>query len=310
MLLMKQYSIAWLALGLACWTAPAASQPKVTVSILPLQSLAAGVMAEIGEPAALIRGAGSPHSFSLRPSDARTLNASNVVFWVGPDYETFLAKPVAALAGKATVVALIRAPGVKALPAREGGAWESHNHGHSHTHKAGAVELDAHIFLDVDNAKAIVRAMAATLREVDAANGARYAANAETTIALLDALDVEMKNTLAPVARVPFVVFHDGYQYLEKRYGLNAVGSVTVSPERAPGARRLGEIRRKIERLKAACVFAEPQFDNAVVGTVLEGSAARRGLLDYIGSDQPPGPDAYFGMMRGLARSLAGCLAG
>jgi len=119
-----------------------------------------------------------------------------------------------------------------------------------------------------------------------------------------------MKNTLAPVARVPFVVFHDGYQYLEKRYGLNAVGSVTVSPERAPGARRLGEIRRKIERLKAACVFAEPQFDNAVVGTVLEGSAARRGLLDYIGSDQPPGPDAYFGMMRGLARSLAGCLAG
>jgi zinc transport system substrate-binding protein len=307
---MKQYSIAWLALGLACWAAPAASQPKVTASILPLQSLAAGVMAGIGEPTALIRSAGSPHSFTLRPSDARTLNASNVVFWIGPDYEAFLAKPVAALAGKATVVALIGAPGVKALPAREGGTWESDSHGHSRSHKQGAVELDAHIFLDVDNAKAIVRAMAGALREADAANGAHYAANAEATIARLAALDNDLKATLAPVGAVPFIVFHDGYQYFEKRYGLNAAGSVTVSPERPPGARRLGEIRRKIERLKVACVFAEPQFDNALVGTVLEGMAARRGLLDYIGSDQPPGPDAYFGMMRGLARSLADCLGG
>jgi len=307
---MKHYSIAALALALVLAGAPALAQPRVTTSILPLQSLAAGVMAGIGEPAALVRSTGSPHSFALRPSDARTLNASTLVFWIGPEYETFLAKPVAALAGKAKSVTLIGAPGIKALPVREGGAWESHSHGHNHTHKPGAAELDAHIFLDIDNATAIVRVMTATLREADPANAARYTANAETTLARLAALDGEMKTTLAPVSAVPFVVFHDGYQYVEKRYGLNAVGSVTVSPERLPGARRLGEVRRKIERLNAACVFAEPQFDNALVATVLEGTKARRGLLDYVGIDQPPGPDAYFGMMRGLARSLAGCLAG
>lgn len=309
---MKHYSIAGLGLALALAAAPAAAQPKVTTSILPLQSLASGVMAGIGEPATIVRNTGSPHSFTLRPSDARTLNASDVVFWIGPDYEMFLAKPVTALAGKARTVSLIGVPGVTALPAREGGTWDEHDHGpgHKHTHKKGAIELDSHVFLDIENAKAIVRVMADQLRDIDPPNAARYAANAETTIARLDALDGELKAALAPVSAAPFVVFHDGYQYLEKRYGLNAVGSVTVSPERTPGARRLSEIRRKIERLKAACVFAEPQFDNALVGTVLEGTKARRGLLDYIGIDQAPGPDAYFAMMRGLARSLTGCLAG
>lgn len=299
------------AAALLLLVAPAAAQPKVTTSILPLQSLAAGVMAGVAEPTAIIRSAGSPHSFTLRPSDARSLNAADIVFWIGPDYEMFLEKPVASLAGKARIVALITAPGVKALPAREGGTWDEHDDGgKKHVHKPGVVELDPHVFLDVDNSKAMVRVMAGTLREADPANAARYAANAETTIARLGALDAELKTTLAPVQRVPFVVFHDGYQYLEKRYGLNAVGSVTVSPERMPGARRLGEVRRKIDRLKAACVFAEPQFDNALVATVLDGTKARRGLLDYIGIDQAPGPEAYFAMMRGLARSLAGCLAG
>lgn len=308
---MKHYSIAGMALALVLAASPAAAQPKVTTSILPLQSLAAGVMAGIGEPATIIRSAGTPHSFSLRPSDARSLNAADIVFWIGPEYEMFLAKPVAALADKAKIVTLLTAPGVKALPAREGGAWEEHDHGGGkHTHKPGAIELDGHVFLDLENAAAMVRAMAGTLREVDPANATRYAANAEATVARIMALDGELRTTLAPVKTVPFVVFHDGYQYLEARYGLTAVGSVTVSPERTPGARRLGEVRRKIERLNAACVFAEPQFDNALVATVLEGTKARRGLLDYIGIDQPPGPDAYFAMMRGLARSLAGCLAG
>lgn len=301
-----------LGLGVALMTVPAAAQPLVVTSILPLQSLAASVMAGIGEPAVLIQGSGSPHSYNLRPSEARLINEAQLVFWIGPDYETFLAKPLAALGGRATSVALLKAPGVTALPAREGGNWDEHSHGpgHKHTHKKGAVELDAHVFLDTANAKAIVGAMAQALGAADAANRPRYEDNARAMIARLDSLDTEIKGVLAPIASVPYVVFHDGYQYYEKRYGLNAVGSITVSPERTPGARRLTEIRRKIDRLKAACVFSEPQFESVFVRTVTEGTKARLGTLDYIGIDQAPGSDAYFAMMRGLARSLASCLAG
>ncbi len=310
--MIRPFAFALFLAGATLVAAPAGAQPRVVASILPLQSLTAGVMAGIGEPSTIIRGAGSPHSYSLRPSEARLLNDAQVIFWIGPNYENFLAKPVAALGSKARVVTLISAPGVTALPAREGGTWDEHAHepGHKHTHKPGISELDAHVFLDPVNAKAIVGVIAVTLGAVDAANRERYVANAQAVTGRIDALDSELTSLLAPVRAVPYVVFHDGYQYLEHRYGLNAVGSITVSPERAPGARRLGEIRRKIERLKAACVFSEPQFETALVRTVSNGTTARIGVLDYIGIDQAPGPDAYFGMMRGLGRALADCLDG
>lgn len=298
------------AAGLIAAAGPAAAQPKVVASILPLQSLAAGVMDGIGEPATIIKSAGSPHNYSLRPSEARLLNEAEIVFWIGPDYESFLVKPLEGLAGKARAVALLKAPGVKTLATREGGAWEDDDHGHGHGHKHKDEEIDAHVFLSPANAKAIARAMAAALGEADGARRAQYEANAAKVIAHINALDAELGRSLAPVKAVPYVVFHDGYQYFEQHYGLNVVGSITVSPERAPGARRIGAIRRKIEKLQAACVFAEPQFASAVVGTVLEGTKARSGTLDYIGVSQAPGQDAYFAMMRGLARSLADCLKG
>jgi zinc transport system substrate-binding protein len=104
-------------------------------------------------------------------------------------------------------------------------------------------------------------------------------------------------------------VFHDAYQYFERHYGLLAIGSVTVSPERGPGARRLSEIRNKIRSLGARCVFAEPQFPPALAATVAEGTGAKQGTLDPLGASIPPGKDAYFTLMENLAAALRDCLA-
>ena len=80
-------------------------------------------------------------------------------------------------------------------------------------------------------------------------------------------------------------------------------------PERLPGAARVTEIRQKIKGLEAACVFSEPQFTPRLLDTVIEGSSARPGVLDPLGVDHPAGPDAYFSLMRTLAKSLRDCLA-
>ncbi len=285
---------------------PACAAPRVVASFKPLQSLAAGVMAGIGEPEVVIHGAGSPHTYALRPTEARELARADVVFWIGPGFESFLAKPIAALSGHARAVALIKAPGVRVLEARRGGSWEQDS-----DKPAAAGDLkdaDPHIFLDPHNAEAIVEAMAAALTAADPPHAAQYEANAAVVIGRLKTLDGELAETLAPVHGIPFVVFHDATQYLEHRYALAAVGSIVVAPERPPGAKRIAGIRAKILAAHAACVFAEPQFESALVRAVVAGTRARTGVLDYVGVDLPPGPDAYFEMMRGLARSLAGCL--
>jgi zinc transport system substrate-binding protein len=113
---------------------------------------------------------------------------------------------------------------------------------------------------------------------------------------------------IAPVADRPYVVFHDAYQYFEHRYGVRAVGAITINPTVRPSAQRLAEIHARLEQLDAACVFAEPQFEPTLVETVIEGTSAKRGVLDPLGAAIDAGPDQYVHLLNGLADSLVDCL--
>lgn len=281
-----------------------AAAPDIVVSIKPLHSLVAAVMAGVGEPRLIVGGANSPHTYSLRPSDAEALRSARLVVWVGPTLEGFLAKPLQALATGADIVELDRAPSIHVLRARVGGLWEAD----ADAPKATAIDADGHLWLDPDNARAIADLAAARLGALDPGNRERYAANARALDARIAALDERLRAQLAPVRTVPFVVFHDGYQYLERRYGLDAIGSITVDPEHQPGARRIAEIRAKIEATGARCVFAEPEFTPALVDTVVSGTKAATATLDGLGAAIPPGPDLYLTLMNGLGEALATCL--
>ncbi|WP_037149524.1 zinc ABC transporter substrate-binding protein ZnuA [Rhizobium freirei] len=298
--------------------ATAADAPKVVVSIKPIHSLVAAVMQGVGTPDLIVDGAASPHTYAMKPSNARSLQQAQVVFWVGPGMEVFLQKPLGSLSSNATVVELDQAPGIAKLKFREGGAFEPHddgdepaageNHAHDHDdHDHG--EFDTHLWLDPHNAKAMVAEITTSLVAADPANALTYEANQKALNEKLDALDTEIASTLAAVKDKPFIVFHDAYQYFEHRYGVRVAGSITVSPETIPGAQRVAEIHSKVTDLGATCVFAEPQFEPKLVKVVLEGTSAKSGVLDPEAATLPQGPDLYFDLMRGIANSLKNCLS-
>ena len=166
-----------------------------------------------------------------------------------------------------------------------------------------------HIWLDPRNARVIVRAMAVELSRADGARRGLYMANAKRLTRRLEALEAEIRATLAPARRSPYVVFHDAYRYFEERFGLRPAGALAAASGRKPGARRLTALRRRIRALGAVCVFAEPQFKPSLLETMMEGTGARAGVLDPLGADIEPGPELYFSLMRGLAASLRACLA-
>lgn len=297
---------------LLIWATPAMAAPRVVVTIKPIHSLVAGVMAGVGEPELLIRGGGSPHDYSLRPSDAKLLGRADLVVRVGADFETFLNKSLTSLAGQARVVSLDGLEGITLLPVRAGGVWEGHSHpgagaeeGHA---EPGHAEVNLHLWLDPQNGRAIVAGLVKVLAELDPANGERYHQNGATLDRRLGELDGRLAQQLHAVADRPFVVFHDAYPYLEKRYNLRAVGAITVSPGRAVGARRLSEIRAKIKATKARCVFSEPQFEPKLAVMLTEGTGASTGVLDPEGAGLTPGPEAYFQLLEGLGESLRRCL--
>jgi zinc transport system substrate-binding protein len=293
--------------------ADALAAPEVVVSIKPIHSLVASIMKGISEPELILKGAGSPHTYQMKPADAEVLQTADIVFWVGPEFEKFLEKPIESLASDAKIVELESAPGLTTLPMREGGAFEPHDDGdEDHAHEGEGhdhEEIDAHIWLNTGNAKALSKTIAGVLSEADPANAPRYNANLAALEGELDALSAELKATVAPVKDRPIVVFHDAYQYFEKEAGIRVAGSITVSPETLPGAARISEIHEKLKTLGASCVFAEPQFEPKLVNVVIEGTSAKTGTLDPEAATLNPGPNLYFELMRGIAGSIKACLS-
>ncbi|MFS2179833.1 zinc ABC transporter substrate-binding protein [Rhizobium pisi] len=298
-------------------TMRAADAPVVVTSIKPIHSLVSAIMQGVGEPELIVDGAASPHTYNMKPSNARALQEAKVVFWVGPGLEAFLQKPLEALGADASVVELDNAPGLVKLAFREGGAFEPHDdgdaseaHDHAeadHDHEHGT--FDTHLWLDPMNAKAMAAMITTTLVAADPANALTYQGNAKALDDKLDALDKEIAATVAPVKDKPFVVFHDAYQYFEHRYGIRVAGSITVSPETIPGAERVSQIHRKVGDLGATCVFAEPQFEPRLIDVVIEGTRAKSGVLDPEAATLKAGPDLYFTLMRGIADSMKACLS-
>ncbi len=178
-------------------------------------------------------------------------------------------------------------------------AHEGHDHG----------SFNPHVWLDPLNAKAFVHEIEETLVEADPENADTYKVNAEAVSKRLDDLVVEVKTQMDPIKENGFIVFHDAYHNFENRFGLSAVGSITVSPEVLPGAERVKELKAKVKNLSASCVFSEPQFEPKLVKTVTEGTQAKTGILDPLGTAIENGPELYFTLIREMAVSFKNCLS-
>lgn len=284
-----------------------AADLHVVTSIKPIQSLVAMVMEGVGQPALIVKGAASPHAYSMKPSDAEALSQANVVFWGGHQLEHFLEKPLSTLGANAKAVALVDAPSLTKLKPRDGGTFEPDRDGDEDQAEGDAV--DPHFWLDPENGRAALKVIATTLEQADPANAARYAENASKADSALQALENTIAADLAPVKGKPFIVFHDAYHYFEARFGVRAAGSITVSPDVQPGAARIAEMEDKVRSLGAVCIFSEPQFEPRLVDTVAAGSHALKGVLDPVGADLADGPTLYPTLLQNLATNLKDCLS-
>lgn len=277
-----------------------AKPPTVVVSVAPVRALVAAVMQGIAEPTLLLRPGASPHDYRMRPSEARMLENAALVIWVGPELEGFLVKPITVLGASAQVLTLLDDPSITVLSGRSGGIW-----GAGETHSESR---DPHIWLRPANAARILETVAATLGKLDPENRPRYHMNAARAVLEVGALEAEIGDLLAPVRDMPYIVFHDAYQYFEKTFRLNAKGALAVDPSRPPGARRLRELKQRIAAEQIGCVFREPDFKPATLAAVIEGTGAQIAELDPMG--QVSGNlQAYASLIRNLARNLKSCLA-
>lgn len=284
---------------------------QVVTTIKPLQLIASAVMDGVAKPTQLLPDNASPHTFSLRPSDMQLITDAELIFWVGPDIEAFLIRPLQRTEAK--IVQFYGSPDQEHEHDHEDNHDDGHdNHDHSqHEHdEHHDHDHDAHIWLDPENAAEIAVQMTAALTQLMPENEAQLMQNLSAFKETLDELDQSIKAQLEPVKEKGFFVFHDAYGHFVGHYGLNQIGHFTVDPARQPGARHLAQIRQELDAGNAICVFSEPQFTSAVVETITRGTGVGHGVLDPLARDFEPSATAYFEYLQQLADAFSGCLEG
>ena len=317
---------------------PAKAEIKVVASIKPIHSLASYLMDGVGKPDLIVDGYSSPHGFALKPSHAKMLQNADIIFWVGEDIESFLEKPLSSIAKKAEKIELMETKGLNVLKFRERNIFDEDGHDdhghddhgkkeddhddhghddhgkkeddhddHGHDDHEGHAhgEFDPHIWLDPINAKVILFEMSKHLIENDPKNEATYRDNLSKAYKEIDKLTKEVTAELNE--SVASIVFHDAYQYFEKRFGVNILGAFTVNTDVMPGAEQLAEIREVIEHDKVACVFSEPQFNPDIIKAVAKDMNIKTGVVDPLGATLNPGKDLYFKLIRNMSASFKGC---
>jgi zinc transport system substrate-binding protein len=289
----------------------AADPPRVLASIQPIHSLTAMVMEGVAEPELFWTASQSPHEESLRPSDVRKLNQADLVIWVGPDLEMAMEKSIETLPAD-HVLTLETVEDLWRLPVRVDPAWGMHSHGHDahghHHHHQYDASVDAHLWLSPRNARVIVEAIRDRLLVIDPSRAAIYRENTEHALARIQAVETVLHKQLAAVRAVPYLVFHDAYQYFELSFALNAVGAVQLSPERTAGARHLHALHEQIHAKQVQCLFSEPQFEPTQVKALAARGEVRLGVLDPLGVGLSPGAEAWPALMQNLGNALVECL--
>ena len=318
---MSRKLLSYTAISLVLGNSAIADVPNVTVDIAPVHSLVARVMEGVGSPKLIIPAGASPHEYSLRPSEAKSLQDADMVFWMGEDLAPWLEKSIETLARDAEIVTLLEESGTKLLDFREGALFEEHDHSDhddhddhdddkdhddhdEHAHGAH----DPHAWLSIANAQTWLNLVAGKLSAADPENAGVYFANAAAGRAEIDSLIAEVNGILAPVRGKNFVVFHDAYQYFETSFDFPAAGAISLGDATDPSPARIAEIQGRVEDEDINCVLSEPQFNPGLVETVLSGTDAKTGIIDPLGVNLEPGPNLYPDLIRNMAKSLAGCL--
>ena len=312
-----------------------ASETKgVVTTIQPINSLVSAVIGNTGKTISLIPTEISPHEYTIKPSDTKKLQNANIIFFVSDHLESSVTKVFENLPKNIKIINLMEDTGIKHLAIRDSEAWERHDHHHGHgdhddhdkhakkhddhdhdkhakkhdDHDDHQSKDDFHIWLSPDNAIKIVKKVNEELSLLFPDNASQYKENSNNIINKISNLKSELTKDLAPIKDKPYVVFHDAYQYFEKAFGLNAVGSVALEGDIASSPKQISFIKDKIKKLNASCVFQEPQFDSKLVKIVVEGTNAQIGTLDPLGVNISGKEDFYIQLLKNMAKSLKECL--
>jgi zinc transport system substrate-binding protein len=247
-----------------------------------------------------------PHDLTLDAKSRALLEEADLILYLGSDFQPDVEKSVANLQDQSKAIDLLKAPGVFLLNAEvkddhdhahEDDHKDDHDHAHEDDHKDDhdhahedeeehkhplAGGKDPHVWLDptimTSMAKAIASAMSAVLPEAQET----FNSNLAALVGELEALDVEIRQSLAQCEIKTMVTSHAAFFYFTERYGFKQVPILGISPEDEPNAQRIASIAKVAKEAKVRTVYFEEVLSPDLAETVAREVGAETSLLSAL----------------------------
>ncbi len=258
------------------------SPPSVLATVKPLQLIAQAVTHGVSDVTTLLPAHVDPHIYALKPSDMRQLNQADLVVWAGPEFETWLAKPLRTLESSRQVVTMDAV--------------------HREFH------VDAHPWLGSGRASELARRVAQALVELDPTNAGQYQHNLDEFLTALQAADAEIRGNLRALPNKSFLVYHDAYGSFEDEYGLQAVDEIRPHEEFKAGAGHLMRLRGMVRDQIVSCVVVPAGPMPAEIAIVAGDYPLRVAVLDPLAGEIKIHRFGYIEFLRQLSERMIDCL--
>jgi zinc transport system substrate-binding protein len=264
------------AIAFSCTSPTAPSAPEkvqVMVSIAPQQYFVERIGDGYVDVNVMIPPGADPHTFEPRPQQLKALSRADLYLRIRIEFEDAWIDKLRAANPRMRVVDTTE--GIQRIPMpaqfREKGYAER------------ATNLDPHIWLSPKLVKTQAQTIYHALVQVDADHQAAYQANLTRFLADLDALDAEIRQKLQGIQSRQFIVFHPGWGYFARDYGLTMMPIEVGGQE--PGAAELAELVTQAKQKQIRVIFAEPQFSQQTASTLSREIGGKVLLIDPLSPD-------------------------
>lgn len=163
------------------------------------------------------------------------------------------------------------------------------------------IDENPHHWMDPVQARAYVAKIRVALDRIDPTHKAQFDANAAAYDRQLQQLQTWIAKRIAtiPPRRRAMIIFHNAFDYYNKRFGIRTVGVIELNPGQDPNPAYIGHLVDLAREYDVHAVFSEPEY-SAKLAQTLAKSAGITVVTDLyddsIGND--PRVHDYISMLR------------
>ncbi|MFK7730737.1 MAG: metal ABC transporter solute-binding protein, Zn/Mn family [Pseudomonadales bacterium] len=266
------------------------SSSPIVISLRPVQLITQEIVGEHVAQHLLPLSSEHAHSYSIKFSQLQLLQSSRLLIWLGPEFEHYLEKPLAAMSPKVRDFSLLQRG--------------------EQLHRQSSSGDQTHVWLDPLYIRSLIPVFSETLANEFPEHRPALIQSGEAFIESLHDLHERTTELLRPYKGMGVISDHGGLEVFLHRYGLRHTGSLQTANHGSLSLQRARSLREEIRLGNATCVAVSQQQEHESHSglaslRLFDGQEINVAELDWFGDDAR----SYEMLISELAARLASCLA-